>query len=129
MPWRKGQEYFALEPSREHGLHVSSADLEAELRALIELADIVFVAATRASRNSRYVKFEISSAKELGVPVLPVQFSDQKAFPRDFIDLCGRNPVPTGLLRDRTMEALQEDRREVFKCGRAQMLYSHVTGA
>lgn len=113
-PWARGYELFALEPSRGHPLHTDDAKLKSHLEPLIALADIVLVAAVVAANNSKHMYWEAGTARELDRPTIPVQFDGQNALPHKMIELCGRNAVPTGLLRQRILEALDADRRNAF---------------
>lgn len=105
-PWTVGVHIYALEPSKAHPIHVSDRQVKRTLEQLIARADVFYAVATLASLRSDFIGWEVATAKAANIPVLPVQFPGQHRLPSELIDLCGRNAIPTALLRQRTLEAL-----------------------
>lgn len=81
-PWRKGRDFFDLSVTSRHPLDTDTdAELAAELRDRIEVADMLLIMAGMYLIDREWMEFEIITAHAMRKPIIPIAFNGQERIP------------------------------------------------
>ncbi len=113
--WPRDGIYRILEPSlRHHDESLSSKEIQAHLRQRISTADVVLVAAALYALKSKWMSYEIRTARRLEKPIILVRRPRVRC-PKRLVELCGVQPTELDTLRWKITRLLPAERLSLLR--------------